>query len=233
MGILRQELKSDNLQNRYAAAGQFSQMPQPKSKFAVDLLRGALMDKDPRMRDGALAALSNFGPLKAQFISELSMVLKDPDPNFRSRAAYELSNFGPAAKSAIPALVTAMNDQELSVRQAAAFELAKVDPTDGRSVPILLGILSSGDRSQQAVMVIFALGAMGAAAQGAVPILERLILANLNADDADYGSEAYESALPAQRHQVKSAPPNLRSPSSGSDRLPYFAHTSLGFGSHG
>jgi HEAT repeat protein len=75
---------------------------------AVDELRAALQNRDPRVRREAAGVLARMGPEAKESVPDLTRLLDDEDEATRKMAARALGRIGPDAASAVPALMRTM-----------------------------------------------------------------------------------------------------------------------------
>ncbi len=137
------------------------------------MLRRALLDKNPAVRRGAVAALQMAPGAAKDAIPELIATLKDSDPSVSEMAAMDLGRIGAPARSALPALSAALSDPRVGYEAAVA--MARIDPTDKAPVPTLIDALERGGLSVQQMDAVRALAMMGSNARAAVPALEHLL----------------------------------------------------------
>ena len=117
----------------------------------------AAEDPDDKVRQYAISAIGDIGPVAAPAVPTLIVVLKGPlgelPPKFdakgaansRSAAAAALGNIGPAAKDAIPALSAALTDENMPVRRWSATSLGEMGSDGRRAVPPLIAALADPD----------------------------------------------------------------------------------------
>lgn len=94
----------------------------------------------------------------------------------RATAAYRLAQFPDDAKTIVPALIEALKSDETMVRIAASHALGFFGAAAGEAVPELMEALSDEALPVRLRLIIVdALGAIGPAAQPAVPMINKLI----------------------------------------------------------
>jgi HEAT repeat protein len=152
---------------------------------AVPPLLQALTDKDQEVRDAGTAALTAIGlpavSLLRNAVEEKTgnalyrthaaialLAINEPDArNARIAAASTLGELAPGAKEGMSALIAVFHDDDDRLRQGAARAVAKFGSL---VLPELMRILQSEDPVMRKTAA-FALGAMGAEAKRAVPLL--------------------------------------------------------------
>ena len=123
IAILTQALAVGESSSRRAVVEAFTQL---EAKSAYPILRGALTDPDPAVRQGALAALGELGDRRVLPDFQQRLLL-DADPGVRTEAAYRLGKLGDAQELEALDLVS-RNDASLSVRLWA--DRARANITD-------------------------------------------------------------------------------------------------------
>ncbi len=153
----------------------------PDAQAAIPALIKAIEDKGELVPPAAVESLARIGPAA---IPPLTAVLREGQPAVRMRAAETLGRIGSAAKAALPALSEALQDANASVRVEAAQALWRISRRTESLLPVLLEALKSdrqaAERAGNALVAIWALGAMEAEAELAVPNL----IAALGDEDA-------------------------------------------------
>jgi HEAT repeat protein len=104
---------------------------------AVEPLVAVLADRDPSMRQGALAALGRLADARAA--AAIAVLFKDPDTTVRQAAADALAAIGPAAAET---LLESLRDRTATVRAAAGRALSLIG--ESRVAAALLGRLAVG-----------------------------------------------------------------------------------------
>ena len=91
---------------------------------AVPALAKALQSPQPIVRQNALLALGELGPLAKGAVPDLVVILSDNTSYLRIRAAMTLGKIGPSAKAAEPALIeaTKQSDKELKLEAFKALD---------------------------------------------------------------------------------------------------------------
>ena len=149
----------------------------PVSRDALDSFVTALSDPDPRHRGDAAVAIAAVGPAAADAVPELLKILADADapPGLRYAAAYALGRIGPAAKPAAAALEALTSSPDELMATVATWASLKIDPANTSlfesAVPLLRKALRGG-KDLARLEAAVALGDIGPAAAGAVPLLE-------------------------------------------------------------
>ena len=123
IAILTQALAVGESSSRRAAVEALTQL---EAKSAYPILRGALTDPDPAVRQGALAALGELGDRRVLPDFQQRLLL-DADPGVRTEAAYRLGKLGDAQELEVLDLVS-RNDASPSVRLWA--DRARANITD-------------------------------------------------------------------------------------------------------
>jgi HEAT repeat protein len=196
---LIKQLKSNDVEERRAAALELGQLG-PAAKDAVEDLAAALKkETDPNVRRNVIVALGKIGPDARKAIPELLTALVKTPPN-RADAAAALARVGKASVRALANFLvkseTEYKDPDL--RNHCLEALKNIGPDAAEAVPVLrkfVGHPDAGFRSN----VCIALGRVGPEAKGVIlDLLERLDLdtdgnVRLNAMDA-LGNIGPESA---------------------------------------
>jgi HEAT repeat protein len=110
---------------------------------AIPALCKALKDKNPKVRSGALFALSLGGnkPLIRKELASIVPLLNDEDTTVRSHAARLLGDI--EATDAVPALIARLSDEKSCVRCSCVSALGRMKATD--AVPALVARLEDKD----------------------------------------------------------------------------------------
>lgn len=108
---------------------------------AIEPLRLALSDPDPRVRRIAVWGLSEMRPAPEHLAPAVAQLLDDRDPAVRAQAARALGDFGSLAYTA--RIADLLGDPSAPVRVEAAHALG--DLQDPRSRPALQAALSTSD----------------------------------------------------------------------------------------
>ena len=120
----------------------------PLLSAALPVLHAALREGDSSERGVALQALALLGPLAAETVPDLILVLGLRPVDWR--AVKVLANLGPLASDAVNALEAALGDSDEYVRSRAATALGHIGlPSAGRAIPALLGLLDDWDNDVQ------------------------------------------------------------------------------------
>lgn len=149
----------------------------PAAKPALDDMIAALADADPEYRSEAALAIASIGTEAVAAVPALRKNLTDESaaPPIRYAAAYALGRIGPAAVEAEPLLRTLASAEDETLATVAVWAALKVKPEDKSlfevAVPRLRRALR-GDREMARLEAAAALGDIGPAAEGALPILE-------------------------------------------------------------
>jgi HEAT repeat protein len=152
--VLRRQLRSTEVDKRYAAAVALGQMREGAEK-AIPSLQRTLLDGHSRVRVASVVALGQIGEkavpallyamslrhakvktkarqgieqLGPRKVAALTAALKDPLGSVRLQAATLLGEMKSQAASAAPALSRCLKDEETDVRVAAANALQKMGP---------------------------------------------------------------------------------------------------------
>lgn len=104
---------------------------------AVPLLRTALKDDRPFVRQRAAQALGLVGRGAQPAAADLVSAVKEPNRVMRTTAAEALGRIGDTGDATLAALTDALTDKHLSVRVAAAAALGNLGPAARRSGPEL------------------------------------------------------------------------------------------------
>jgi HEAT repeat protein len=150
----------------------------PPAREALPWLVKALEDPDATVTAEVPEALTRIGPLRV-VLPTLTEALRHQHQGVRGRAANALGELGPRARQAIPALIDLLRDTEGWVIWRAADALAKMEASANGAVPALCALLQSpsagsshsGYNRYIRAAAVKALGAIGPAAQAAVPVL--------------------------------------------------------------
>jgi len=188
-------LNSPEGEEREQAAADLREMG-AYAKAALPALRSHLDDGDVYVRLSAAAALlAIHGDERAAF-AILSDALKHPDEEVRREAAWRLGNAGATAKAAVPALREAFHDHVPRVRIAAVRALAQIDSEDQAVVTMLTSLLDEHAPKLQRRQAVQVLGSLGSRAKAALPLLQRVHLAE---DDVGVPHDAAEALQQIER----------------------------------
>ena len=145
---------------------------------ALPMIRACAKDPAPELRASSAPALTAVDPDGAEVLSTLLILLRDSSGMVRRATAPELEKLGPRAEAAIPGLI-AMLDQDTERSLAlAALKSIKV-----RNIPDLLTLLAMREAKVR-VFACDSLGALGPAANEAIPKLRDLLSASSPVQDA-------------------------------------------------
>jgi len=142
---------------------------------AVPALTTALSDADGDVRAAAASSLAKIGRGDAATVEALTHAFQDPENRVRIMAGVALRSLGPKAGPAVPQLTAALKDSALDVRLAAAQALGAIGAKSEPAVPALAAILT--DKNEGRFMfrtAMIALGQIGPAAKGAIPVLKEI-----------------------------------------------------------
>jgi HEAT repeat protein len=135
-------------------------------------------DPDPSVRHQAALALVKLAPASRAAVPALAEALDDENPFVRMNAALALFRLREEARPAIPALRHAArypkNQTDLgtftfSIQEIATLALGRASAGRPDAVPALTAALNEADTERMKVIVLRALGDVGAAARPAVP----------------------------------------------------------------
>lgn len=149
----------------------------PLSKDALESLVKALDDPDPTHRGDAAVAIAAVGPAGVVAVPRLAQIVGDANgpPGLRYAAAYALGRIGPAATSAFATLRGLASADDELLATVAIWAALKIEPGNtslfGEAVPLLRRALRSNNDLARLEAAV-ALGDVGPAAAGAVPLLE-------------------------------------------------------------
>jgi hypothetical protein len=150
----------------------------PIAKPAVPALIGLL--NDPYHRYGAALCLGRIGPAAIDAVPGLLPWLDEKDVALRYCAANALAGIGRGTPEAVPALLQHLNDTNEFVRGSVELALGKLHAEPELVVPLLIQELQTDLKVMRfSRFRIRALGAFGAEARQAVPILLELYSSNL------------------------------------------------------
>lgn len=149
----------------------------PAAAPALDDLVKGLSDADPTYRGEAAVAIAALGPAARTAVPQLQNMLQaaDSPAELRYSAAYALGRIGPAAESSEGMLRKMVQSPDELLATVAAWALLKVDPDDKAHAEVAIPMLRRalrGERELARIEAAVALGEIGAAAAGAIPILE-------------------------------------------------------------
>ena len=149
----------------------------PAARAAIPDLRKALGDPDPRLRLQAAVALWRIdAAYTADSVQGLTQLLEHLPPEIEQTWIYivkTLGEIGPPAQSAVPALRQFLRERQDPRPVAVAHALWRIDPRQGEfTLPML--IQAAQDRRADRLLAVQTLGAMGAKAKSALPVLHAL-----------------------------------------------------------
>lgn len=144
---------------------------------ATDELIGLLGDEDEHVKGDAAVALGAIGPAAAKAVPSLEKILANGGgpSGPRYAAAYALARIGAAAKPALATLRGLVDTDDNVLATVVVWAILKISPEDTSIVetamPKLRKALRNGDDNVRLEAAV-ALGEIGPAAAGAVPLLE-------------------------------------------------------------
>jgi hypothetical protein len=138
-------------------------------------VRQGLTDPDPFVREAAAWALTQSSGDAARSAPLLAKALEDGDPVVRGLAAVALRNCGGCAESAMSGLIKGIQGDDPNVRIACADAIAQLGPKGAPAIDALIQAAQApGQHAHVLRSVATALGAIGPAAERALPALEHL-----------------------------------------------------------
>jgi HEAT repeat protein len=144
----------------------------PDARPAVPALLETIHDRAPMVRAYAALALGAVRPAAKTALPPLLEALKDKDADVRSCAARALGGFGAETGPAVSLLIAALADRNARVRHDAAYAFRGIGPTGRDAVAPLAKLVKNKDEERDTRRnAIHALGAIGANAKDAVPVL--------------------------------------------------------------
>jgi len=138
----------------------------PQAEGAADAIAVLFDDDDTYVRMVAALALGGLGE---QSVAALRKALHDREPTVIRIAGHALGDIGPAAAPAVPDLIPMIGHEIERVRRAACKAIEGIGPAAAPATDALLREFERQGGSNEA----WALGAIGPAAKGAVPALEK------------------------------------------------------------
>jgi HEAT repeat protein len=149
--------------------------PEPKYKnhplaFWVERLQKASTDAE---QQEAATAIATFGPDAATAVPVLVGMLDDRSWAYCEMITRVLCAIGPAAKTAVPELVKLLNEKRANDPEHVIRVLAVIGPDAKEAVTVLTTFLANRELSDSAVK---ALCAIGPAAKGAFPAMQKVVL---------------------------------------------------------
>jgi HEAT repeat protein len=174
----------------------------PAAKPALDDLLKGLSDADPVHRGETVIALAALGTDAQAAVPQLQNILSAADaaPELRYSAAYALGRIGPAAKTAERPLLELSQSKDELMATVAVWAVLNINPEEKTHVETAIPLLRRalrGDREMVRIEAAVALGDIGAAATGAVPILELV--------SEDDSSKAVRSAAAEALAKIRAA----------------------------
>ena len=174
----------------------------PAAKPALDDLLKGLSDADPVHRGETVIALAALGSDAQAAVPQLQNILAAADaaPELRYSAAYALGRIGPAAKVAERPLLEMSQSKDELMATVAVWALLNINPEEKTHIETAIPLLRRalrGDRELVRIEAAVALGDIGAAATGAVPILELV--------SEDDSSKAVRSAAAEALAKIRAA----------------------------
>lgn len=186
-----------------------------KADVAVPALVKALSDTNAEIRSGAVHALGKLGPRNTTAVAGLIEALKDSDIGLRpgdvvfvrEMAAMVLGQMGPEARTAVSGLTAMLEDPHAYARAQAAFALWQIDHSTN-TIPMLIAELETAANGNTSTpighldesvcrIVLFTLGAMGPAAEAAVPAILNVISSGfLGSEVQNAAKESLKSIAP-------------------------------------
>lgn len=185
--------------------------------YATMLLVQELQARGQRA-ERALLALGFAGADAEVAVPTLAALLGDRDPGLAAGAADALGLLGPVAGAAVPSLVQALQDADPEVRQRAAYALGQLRLRPEIVVPALQAALEQ-DPANSGWWCTQALGAYGATAEPALPLLAELLADPATCQDA---------SLALVRIGATTAPVLSAALANSSAEVRYYAASGLG-----
>jgi hypothetical protein len=138
-------------------------------------LRAALADREPLVREAAVAGLAETRERATSAVAELTKALSDDDAVVRGLAALALREAGAAARPALDRLIAGLEDPDANVRLMSANAIGALGPEGASAVSALTEACRVKDEEVHVLRsAASALGAIGHAASPAMPALEEL-----------------------------------------------------------
>jgi HEAT repeat protein len=174
------QLKSSDSRVRWTAATTLGKR-RARAASAVSALERVIgADREARVREAAVEALSKIGPNPKTSLKALIGALRDPHAGVRERAAHALGLIGPTAKRAIKPIRSLLDDRETIVRLAAVHALGRIDLEPRSAIATMRPVL--GDRSAEVRRA--AVAALVAHGEKAIPALTQTLKARASSTDA-------------------------------------------------
>ena len=108
----------------------------------IEVLREALGERDPSIREAAAKALGEIGLKASEVVVDLCESLRDENASVRKAAAEALAKIGLAS---LDCLITALNHRYWYVRELAAWALGELGPAAKKAVPSLIARFNDKD----------------------------------------------------------------------------------------
>lgn len=138
-------LNATDAKERAGAAEALARMGAEARAAAVALVR-ASGDREPRVRDWAVATLEELGPPPESEIKPLAALANNPDLNIAYWACTLLGRLKEKSAPATPQLIESLaKHEDLAVRQRAAWALGQIGPGAKTAAPALEQAMQSGD----------------------------------------------------------------------------------------
>lgn len=148
-----------------------------QGKFALPLLKTAMKDPAPQVRQATINILGYFGRDNAEAFEVFAMGLKDSDNNVRTQAAYNAANYG--VKSWDPLAEALKGSKDAAFRQALLQGMMGSGFKGKSGVEPLIDCLKD-DNVTVRVWSCIVLGNMGPGAVDALPRLRELAKSDAN-----------------------------------------------------
>lgn len=157
------------------ALGSFSNAPD----VVIPIIKAALKDNDPGVRDSALRALSALGPAGSGALPELIKLVEKRSPE-TIFALSSIASMGPNGTPALPSMIklsastSSSNQADFGLRRQLAKNFRALGPAGAPAIPELVKMVNDQANIATQMEAMEALIAMGPAARAARPALEEL-----------------------------------------------------------
>jgi hypothetical protein len=158
----------------------------------TEALVQALADPDPRVREGASAAVGTLPRPPPQLLEPLRALLQQPEDAPRVAAAKAIARFGPEARPMLPELTALAALGSPSVRLAAARALLAIESGSAAAATVLLELLGHADPAVRREAARLVLSYEGPSDAFAAPLAAAL-------GDADPATVGYAAVAAVRR----------------------------------
>ena len=145
-----------------------------KAEAAIPALKNATHDPVDIVRKAAIKALCKMAETNSSLAPDVIKALNDSDPEILNAAMTALPKLGAKGLPGLPRLLSIMANDQSNSRWRAIMAVQQLGPEAApKAVPVLIKCLETGP-ARERMVIISALGNMGAKATTAIPLLKKI-----------------------------------------------------------